>query len=131
KDIKTLSINPKAEEKTEKMSSELFETKEYVFLEESTPQQVYEGKKKTGMPTSDTDIICKTKKIIRRIPKPKESEIDHERAEKVTETKESVQFKSSEIQPVPTEDEPTEMPTPIETEVISKTKKIKKRISKP
>src|SRR5690606_7445479 len=78
-----------------------------------------------------TEVISKTKKIKKRISKPKESEMSEEVADEITETKESVELESSEIQPTTTEDEPTEMPTPMETEVISKTKKIKKRISKP
>src|SRR5690606_41453140 len=78
-----------------------------------------------------TKLISKTKKIKKRISKHKESEMSEEVADEITETKESVELESSEIQPTTTEDEPTEMPTPMKSEERRVGKKSKKRISKP
>src|SRR5699024_7618039 len=58
------------------------------------------------------------------------SELGEDVSESIDQTHQSIELETSEIPPTPDEDQPTELPTPIETEVVSKTKKIKKRVIK-
>ena len=51
--------------------------------------------------------------------------------EELDQAKESIQLEATEIQPTPVEEQPAEISTPVDTETISKTKKIKKRVIKP
>src|SRR5699024_2383414 len=86
----------------------------------------------TEVPTPiETEVVSKTKKIKKRVTKPKDSELGEDVSEAVDQTHESIGLETTEIQPTPSEEQPTEVPTPIETEVVTKTKKIKKRLTKP
>src|SRR5699024_2066365 len=78
----------------------------------------------------ETEVVSKTKKIKKRLIKHKDSELGEDVSEAVDQTLESIRLETAEILPTPSEEQPTEVPTPIETEVVSKTKKIKKRLIK-
>src|SRR5699024_11660418 len=79
----------------------------------------------------ETEVVSKSKKIKKRVIKPKDSDLGEDVSESIDQTQESVELEASEIPPIPDEDQPTELPTLIETEVVSKSKKIKKRVIKP
>src|SRR5699024_11155535 len=86
----------------------------------------------TELPTPiETEVVSKTKKIKKRDIKHKDSELGEDVSESVDQTQESIELEAGQIPPTPDEDQPAELPTPIETEVVSKTKKIKKRLIKP
>src|SRR5206468_2311487 len=75
-----------------------------------------------------------TKEELKGVLKKSWDEKDERRVEvsdEFQQTKESTELEAIEVQPTPLEDQPTEIPTPTDTEVISKTKKIKMRVIKP
>src|SRR5699024_2860068 len=132
KKIKKRLTKPKDIELGEDVSEAVDQTHESIELETAEIQPTPSEEQTTEVPTPiETEVVSKTKKIKKRLTKPKDIELGEEISEAVDETLESIGLETAEILPTPSEEQPTEVPTPIETEVVSKTKKIKKRVTKP
>src|SRR5699024_4536180 len=131
KKIKKRLTKPKDIELGEDVSEAVDQTHESIELETAEIQPTPSEEQTTEVPTPiETDVVSKSKKIKKRLTKPKDIELGEEISETVDQTLESIELETAEILPTPSEEQPTEVPTPIETEVVSKTKKIKKRLIK-
>src|SRR5699024_4419840 len=128
KKIKKRVTKPKDSELGEDISEAVDQTLESIELETAEILPTTSEEQPTEVPTPiETEVVSKTKKIKKRVTKPKDSELGEDSSEAVDQTLESIELETAEILPTPSEEQPTEVPTPIETEVVSKTKKIKKR----
>src|SRR5699024_4725140 len=108
------------------------QTQEAAELEASEIPPIHDEHPTTELPTPiETEVVSKSKKIKKRVIKPKDSELGEDVSESIDQTQESIELEAGEIPSTPVEDQPAELPTPIETEVVSKIKKIKKRVIKP
>src|SRR5699024_464398 len=132
KKIKKRVIKPKDSELGEDVSESIDQTQESVELEASEIPPIPDEDQPTELPTPiETEVVSKTKKIKKRVIKPKDCELGEDVSESIDQTHESIELETSEVPLTPVEDQPTELRTPIETEVVSKSKKIKKRLIKP
>src|SRR5699024_6827786 len=75
----------------------------------------------------ETETVSKTKKIKKKSLKPKDDQIGQDEQESSEVTKETIEFEATEVPVEQEEQTEPDIVTPLETETVSKTKKIKKK----